>query len=209
MRFGAAAFAGCLLAGLVVVPRSSGAQAFTQAERAVLESGEPVRHPRSIRRGGRRHIGGASWRVIPRPIDEVWRAVDDRSSLCRMLPECVGQRVVAHFDNGHVMRFTHAYGPVRATYHLRITFDPNAHDVHFRLDPTRPNDVSAVWGFVELHRYRRDDTRTLVSWGVMADPGSEIMTSLLGSAMQDSLLRVPDEMFDYLVGPARNRYREP
>ncbi len=191
----------------LVVPSRGRAQGFTAAERAVLESGEPVRHPRTRRRGGRTVIGGTSWRVIPRPLEEVWRGVNDRDALCRMLPECVEQRVVRRLEDGAVMRFTHEYGPVRGSYHLRITLDQAAHDLAFELDPSRPNDVRAVWGFLELRRYRRDEARTLVSWGVMADPGSRIMTSLLGSALQNSLLRVPDEMYDYLLGPARDRYR--
>jgi len=124
-----------------------------------------------------------------------------------MLPQCVQQRVVQRLEDGTVMRFTHTYGPVRASYHLRVTFDQPAHDLSFRLDPSRPSDVRAVWGFLELRRYRGSEGRTLVSWGVMADPGSRIMTSLLGSSLQASLLRVPDEMYDYLLGPARDRYR--
>ena len=198
---------GAVGASLWGLPASGGAQAFTGAERAVLESGEPVRHPRTQQRDGRSYIGGTSWRVIPRPLAEVWRGVNDASSLCRMLPQCVQQRVVQRLEDGTVMRFTHTYGPVRASYHLRVTFDQPAHDLSFRLDPSRPSDVRAVWGFLELRRYRGSEGRTLVSWGVMADPGSRIMTSLLGSSLQASLLRVPDEMYDYLLGPARDRYR--
>lgn len=183
------------------------AQRFTAAERRVLATHEPVRRPRTQNRGGRSHIGGTAFRVIPRPQAEVWRALNDAPNLCRMLPQCTAERVVARQDDGYVVRFTHEYGPVSGSYHVRITLDQDERDMSFTLDRSRPNDVRAAWGFLEVQPYSGDEDETLVTWGVMADPGSQLMTSMLGGAMQASLLRVPDEMYDYLVGPARNRYR--
>lgn len=183
------------------------AQDFSARERRILDSQEHVRHPRTQRRDGRTYIGGTAFRVIPRPRDEVWRAIEDSSSMCRMLPQCTRQRIVRRNENDLVMRFTHEYGPITASYHVRVELDRDDHDVSFRLDPSRPNDVRAAWGFLEVAPYRGEASRTLVTWGVMADPGSQVMTSVLGGSMQSSLLRVPDEMYDFLVGPARNRYR--
>lgn len=183
------------------------AQQFSARERRVLDSQEHVRHPRTQRRDGRTYVGGTAFRVIPRSRDEVWRAVEDSRSMCRMLPQCVRQRIVRRNDDRLVMRFTHEYGPITASYHVRVELNRADHDVSFRLDPSRPNDVRAAWGFLEVAPYRDEPDRTLVTWGVMADPGSQVMTSVLGGSMQASLLRVPDEMYDYLVGPARNRYR--
>jgi len=198
-----------LLAVAVLVPvPSSEAQQFTRTERRTLEEGQPVRHPRSQNRSGHAFVGGNAWRVIPRPLDEVWRSLNDSAHLCQMLPQCVGQRVVVAGSDRRVMRFTHEYGPIRASYHMRMDLDQASHDLSFRLDRSRPNDVREAWGFLNVRRYRGSDARTLVSWGVMADPGSQIMTTLLGGAVQASLLRVPDELHDYMVvGPGRNRYR--
>ena len=196
-----------LLVACLVVPPAGGAQEFTRAEVRVLDSGEPVRHPRTQNRNGHTFVGGTSWRVIPRPLDEVWRGVNDEGHLCSMLPQCVRQRVVRSGSERRVLRFTHEYGPITASYHVNVTLDGDGHDLSFRLDRSRPNDVRDAWGFMTLAPYPRQEGRTLVTWGVMADPGSQIMTSVLGGAVQSSLLRVPDEMYDYLMGPARDRYR--
>ncbi len=194
------------LVGVATAP-SSAAQDFDAAERRELERGEPVRRPSTRERAGQQLVGGTAWRVIPRPLEEVWRGVEDAEHLCQMLPECVEQRVVARGDARHTVRITHEYGPIRASYHVRVELRPEQHDLSFRLDRSRPNDVREAWGFLTLAPYRGRDDRTLVTWGVMADPGSEIMTGILGGAVQASLLRVPDEMYDWLMGPARGRYR--
>ncbi|MBX3269683.1 MAG: hypothetical protein KF729_05455 [Sandaracinaceae bacterium] len=194
-------------AGLALAP-AGGAQQFTRDEVRELERGEPVRRPRTQQRAGQSFVGGTAWRVIPRPIAEVWRGVEDADHLCDMLPQCVEQRVLSRADARRTLRFTHEYGPIRASYHVRVELRPDARDVSFRLDRSRPNDVRDAWGFLELAPYRGELDRTLVTWGVMADPGSRIMTGVLGGAVQASLLRVPDEMYDYLMGPARARYRD-
>lgn len=182
-------------------------QRFTRTERATLNEHEPVRRPRTQNRDGHAYVGGTAYRVIPRPLAEVWRAVEDSPRMCQMLPECTRQRVVSRQSDRVVMRFTHEYGPVVASYHVRIELDADAHDLSFRLDRSRPNDVREAWGFLQLAPYRGREDQTLVTWGVMADPGSALMTSLIGGMVQASLLRVPDEMYDYLQGPARDRYR--
>lgn len=204
MRTRAPVLLSLLLAAVTV---TAGAQDFDRAERRELERGEPVRRPRTQQRDGHQFVGGTAWRVIPRPLAEVWRGVEDAESLCRMLPECVEQRVVTRGDARRVLRFTHEYGPLRASYHVRMELHPDQHDLSFRLDRTRPNDVREAWGFLTLEPYRGQGERTLVTWGVMADPGSRIMAGIFGGAVQASLLRVPDEMYDYLMGPARERYR--
>ncbi|MCA9606835.1 MAG: hypothetical protein KC619_14615, partial [Myxococcales bacterium] len=131
---------------LAVLTVTAAAQDFDRAERRELERGEPVRRPRTQHRDGHELVGGTAWRVIPRPIGEVWRGVEDSDHLCRMLPECVEQRVVDPGAARRVMRFTHEYGPIRASYHVRMELHADAHDVSFRLDRSRPNDVREAWG---------------------------------------------------------------
>lgn len=205
-RFAPAVVCSVAVAVAAIAPAAP-AQEFDAAERRELERGEPVRRPSTRARDGRQLVGGTAWRVIPRPLDEVWRGVEDAEHLCQMLPECVEQRVVVRGDSRRTVRITHVYGPIRASYHVHVELRPEEHDLSFRLDRSRPNDVREAWGFLTLAPYRGRDDRTLVTWGVMADPGSEIMTGILGGAVQASLLRVPDEMYDWLMGPARDRYR--
>ncbi len=207
-RTGGLAIIGALLLSIPVLPVAGQERAngFTADERERLEHGQLVARPVTRRRGSLRLIGGSSWQVVDQPLDVTWRALCDARSYRRMLPGADEANVVAHEPGQRIVRVSHAVGFVHASYHLRMSYDHDRHDISFRLDDRRPNDLRAAWGFISISRYQDDPSRTLVSYGVMADVGDGMLGGILRGQIHEWMLRVPTTIRDYLRGPAQRRY---
>jgi hypothetical protein len=91
-----------------------------------------------------------------------------------------------------VVRFEHRAGPIDVRYVLDLQVDAERHDLTFSLNPASMPGPRAAWGFISLGAYGAG--RTLLSYGVMADPGDGIVTSLLRGSMHEWMLRVPAQM---------------
>jgi carbon monoxide dehydrogenase subunit G len=209
MRSRQRAAAGLVFVAVALVAAAVHAQTgFSAAERATLESGGVVRRPSDEYRDGHHFVGGASYAVIPRPVAEVWRALQDVPSFSSMLPSTRSSRVVLENDRETIARIEHAYGPVSATYYLRMTFDTARHHLEFDLDASRPHDIDAAHGFCDLTSWPGDSSRTVVTWAGRADPGSSILFEPFRSQIADVILDVPRAMRDYLAGSGRDRYRD-
>ena len=181
---------------------------FTTAERAALANGEVVRRPSDEVRDGHHEVGGSSFGVIPRPVGDVWRALHDVPRFSAMLPSTRSSRVIIENERETIARIEHAYGPVAATYHLRLTWDDVRHHLEFDLDESRPHDIDAAHGFCDLTRWPGDDSRTVVTWAGRADPGSSFLFDAFRGQIAGVILDVPRVMRDYLMGSARDQYRE-
>ena len=196
-----------LVLAAALTPVSAQEEGFSSAERRQLQAGELVARRTSRRRGQRQLIGGSAWQVVNQPAEVTWRALTDAEHYRNMLPAAESARVVAHSPGTRVVRIQHAAGLVRASYHLRMQYDHDRHDIAFRLDRQRPNDLRAAWGFLNVQPYEDDDTRSLISYGVMADVGGGVFGGLVRGELHDWLLRVPETVGAYLHGSGRNRYR--
>lgn len=196
-----------LVLAAAFTPASAQEEAFSASERRQLEAGQLVARRTTRRRGQRRLIGGSAWQVVDQPAQVTWRALTDAEHYRNMLPAAEEARVVAHSPGTRVVRIQHAVGLVRARYHLRMQYDHDRHDIAFRLDRQRPNDLRAAWGFLHVQPYEDDDDRSLISYGVMADVGGGMFTGLVRGELHDWLLRVPETVRMYLHGSGRNRYR--
>jgi hypothetical protein len=184
------------------------AQGFSSEERAALDRGEIVRRPSEETRDGHHFVGGSSYAVINRPLAEVWRALRDVPRFSSMLPSTRSSRVVSETASETIARIEHAYGPVSASYHLRMVWDDVSHHLQFDLDPSRPHDIDAAHGFCDLTRWPGDASRTVITWAGRADPGSSILFEPFRGQIQDVILDVPRAMRDYLAGSGRDRYRD-
>lgn len=194
---------------LALVPSAigRGQSGFSADERRRLEAGELVERPAPSERDGHRYLGGTSYRVVERPLDEVWRALRDFEHYAPMLPNTHESTVVERHRDGVVLRIGHSYGPVSAHYHLHVTLHERAHRVDYDLDETRPHDIDAAHGFCELSRFAGG--RTLVTWAGRVDPGGSFLLEPLRPEIQRWLLRVPATLRAYLVeGSGRERYRD-
>lgn len=181
---------------------------FTVEERRALDNGEVVRRPSDEHRDGHHYVGGASYAVIPRPLAHVWRALRDVPRFSSMLPSTRSSRVVAENDRETIALIEHAYGPVAATYHLRLRWDDARHHLEFDLDRSRPHDIEAAHGFCDLTRWPGDASRTVVTWAGRADPGPSILFDPFRGQISEVILDVPRVMRNYLMGSARDRYTD-
>lgn len=194
------------LASILPVPADAQSRGFSDAEREVLAAGRLVAHRRMEHRGQLVHFGGTSFQTVDRPLDEVWRAVRDPANYRNLLPQVESVTVVSRGQDEGVIRIEHAYGLIRAAYHLRLRFDPSRHDLSFDLDPSRPNDVRSARGFMTLSEWPGDPGRTLVSWGILAAVEDGILGGLVRPQLHQWMLRVPTTMRSYLQGRGRTRF---
>lgn len=162
---------------------------FTPEERARLLAGELVRRPDARREGSGRYIGGTSWQRVHAPREAVWRVINDVSLYPRLIPSVDRAEVVEEHDGQRIVRLRHSYAFVSVSYSARVRADAGAHTLYFELDPTRPHDIRDGRGFITLDRYGEDET--IVTWGVMADVGSGILTGVFAPVIHDWILKVP------------------
>jgi ribosome-associated toxin RatA of RatAB toxin-antitoxin module len=123
------------------------------------------------------------------PRDRVFEEVLDVRAYPRLIPGVVEARLVEDTPERRVVYLRHQLAIVSAAYHAVVRVDRPAHTVRFDLDRTRPADVRAGRGFVSVTPYR--GTESIVTWGVMADPGSAILRGVFGGVIQDWILKVP------------------
>ena len=202
-----------LFAAVVVGPFAVRAQgdglrrSLTDSELRRLERGRLVTRRTSERRGELLLIGGTSYQVIDLAPDEVWRAVSDRPRYLRqMLPQTQRMRELRHTETTRTMRVRHEYGIVSATYAVTFSYDADAKTVIFRLANDRPRDLRAGWGFIKLRPWGDNGEQTLVSFGMMADVGTGIISGALRPTLHEWMLKVPWTMKQYLEGSGRSRY---
>jgi len=164
----------------------------SSGELSQLAAGKLVTRPTRETRGDIRLVGGASFQVITRPCDEVWRALLDTQRYTKMIPTVSKARAVVSQADYRVVRFEHRAGPIGIEYALNLRLDAQTRDMTFALDPGAKEGPRAAWGFISLKPY--GEGRTLMSYGVMADPGDGLLTTLLRGQVHEWMLRVPEQM---------------
>ncbi len=180
----------------------------SQLELTKLAAGQLVTRPTREVRGDMRLLGGASFQVISRPADEVWRALLDTQRYQKMIPTVAKAQNMVNQPDYRVVRFEHRAGPIGMQYDLNLHIDESSRDVTFQLDPKVKQGPRAAWGFISLRPYTAG--RTLLSYGVMADLGDGLLTSILRAAVHEWMLRVPEQMKRFLESEsARKLYVAP
>lgn len=195
-----------LAALLAATPRSpsraqerTGARApFSADERARLAKGELVTRPVEERRGALRLIGGHAWQVVDAPPDGVWRAMLETKFYPRMLPAVSGATLVSKDESLRRVKISHKLGPLGVSYRLAFKLDPARRDMTFKLNDALDSGMQASWGFITAHAY---GNKTLIAYGVMADPGDGLLVGIARRVMHTWLLRVPWTMKRFLEGP--------
>ncbi len=183
-------FAVAVLACAALAQRSeTGSSAFTPQERELLMAGELVRRPAARRERGGSYIGGTSYQYVRAPREAVWDAIVDASNYPRLIPGVDRAEVVQDRGSRRIMLLRHSYLFVRASYYAAVRIDRSEWTIHFELDPSRPHDVRDGRGFITVDRFRRHES--IVTWGVMADVGSGIITGVFAPVIHDWILRVP------------------
>lgn len=180
-----------LLAGLSILAAAHAQPAaapFTAEERRRLRAGELVERPTTRTEDGFHYVGGTSWQRVRAPRDEVWRAVLDVDRYPRLLPGVDRARLARDGSDRRILHLRHRYAFVTASYYAIQRIDRAEHTLHFELDRSRPHDIRAGHGFLRVHAYRGG---SIVTWGVMADVGSGLLTGILEPIFRRWILAVP------------------
>lgn len=177
----------------------------TSSEEARLERGRIVVRSTTERRGPLRLFGGTSYIVVDMSVRDAWASITDDSSQYRhMLPQVHSATQVSRDgDAGRLIRFTHEVGPVSAEYSLTFEYNARTKTVMFRLDPSRPHDIRAAWGFFRLRSH--GNGKTLVSFGAMIDVGSGLISGALQSRLHEWVLKIPWTFKRHVEGAGRRR----
>lgn len=117
-----------------------------------------------------------------------------------MIPTVSKAKTVVSQPDYRVVRFEHRAGPVGMQYDLNLKLNAQSYDITFSLDPNAKEGPRAAWGFISLRPY--GPGRTLLSYGVMADPGDGIVTTMLRGTVHEWMLRVPEQMKRFMESTA-------
>lgn len=180
----------------------------TPEELSQLERGQLVVRESSERRGELRLIGGTAFQIVSASPEVVWQALLDTQYYRRMLPELQSAQVVREMAKAEGMQrivtMTHGRGPAVASYSLTMQTNPKKRDITFRLDESRPHDIRAAWGFYTVRPHSKG--RSLLVFGVLADPGDGLFKTVLRPAVQEWALRVPWMVKRFVEGSGRYIY---
>jgi carbon monoxide dehydrogenase subunit G len=183
--------AACWLCAADGLGRADQDAGFSAHELAELRAGKLVKRETREERGSLQLMGGSSWQLIDAPPAVVYRALQDTAKYTRMLPAVTASKLVTRETNARVVRLEHKRGPIGVSYDVRAVFHPEKGDVTFRLADAPGGAPRAAWGFFAVRPYGQNPNITLLSYGVMADPGDGILVGVLRGVVHDWMLRVP------------------
>lgn len=192
-----------LLLLLALVPAALQAQSVARApfsgrEREELSAGKLVSRPSRERRGDLRLIGGASWQVVRATPDALFRALLDTDHYPRMFPGLSRAELVSSHETLRRVRFEHKKGPLGVSYRLALQIDAQRRDITFKLNDPLDSSLRAAWGFLSVREFGVG--KTLLSYGVMADPGDGLVVGLVRGVIHDWLLKVPQTVRWFVEG---------
>lgn len=180
----------------VPVAASAQSETFSASERRALARGELVTRPEEQQRGDLRLIGGTAWQVVDVPPDVLWAAVLDVDDWTEFLPQAVESRLIREAAGRRDVFIRHEKGPIQASYTVRLDFVEGRRMARFRLSQSRQSSIRDGWGFFIVQPF--GDDRSMVSFGVLADMGTGLVTGLARPAVHEWMLRVPSELKRYV-----------
>jgi ribosome-associated toxin RatA of RatAB toxin-antitoxin module len=178
--------------GAPIAHAQSASSSFSAEERARLSRGELVVRREAQQRGELRMIGGTSWQVVDAPPAEVWAAVLAVDDWTEFLPQAVESRLLRNQPGRRDVFIRHQKGPISASYTIRLEFMEGRQMARFRVDTSRPSAIRDGWGFFIVQPFGED--RTMVTFGVLADVGSGMITGLARPTVHEWMMRVPEEL---------------
>jgi hypothetical protein len=188
----------CLAVALTAGAQSAVTQPFSAEERARLANGELVSRPVTERHSGLRLLGGSSWQLIDATPDAVFRTLLETRFYHRMLPAVSGAKLISAQGNTRRVRIEHKKGPLGVAYRLALQIDPVRRDITFKLNDRLESGMRAAWGFLTVHPYGAQ--KTLLAYGVMADPGDGLLVSMVRGVIHEWLMKVPLQVKRFVEG---------
>lgn len=193
--------------GLVSAPSVANAQLdqrLSNADRDRLGQGRLIVRSTTERRGPLHLIGGTSFQVVDQPPAVVWRALHDAGNLGAMLPGLTTSRQTSHQGTRRGVHVRHGQGAVSAEYGLRLNYIEASRVLMFEVDSSRESALRAGWGFMKVQSW--GEGKTLLSFGILADVGTGMLSGALRPKIHEWMLQVPSTIKRYLEGEGRSRY---
>jgi ribosome-associated toxin RatA of RatAB toxin-antitoxin module len=199
---------GCCLFALVCVDSIGAAEdvarkPFSADEKARLVAGKLVTRSVTEQRTGLRLMGGSSWQVIKAPPGLVFRVLLDTKNYPHSLPTVSRASLVSDTGTTRRVRLEHRKGPVGMAYRLALTIDYERRHVNFKLNDRLESGMRAAWGYLVVTPHGPD--QTLLSYGVMMDPGDSLLVSLVRGRIHEWTLKVPAQMKKFIESPYGRR----
>ncbi|HEX5660949.1 MAG TPA: hypothetical protein VFX59_27340 [Polyangiales bacterium] len=172
---------------------------FSEAEKKQLAAGQLVTRRVEEEKNGLRLIGGSSWQLIKASPDVVFRALLDTPRYDKMLPTVSRAQLISQAPALRRVKLEHKKGPLGIAYRLALIIDPARRDITFKLNDALNSGMRAAWGYLTVSAW---GDKSLLSYGVMADPGDGLIVGLVRSVIQDWLLRVPEQTKKHIESKA-------
>jgi hypothetical protein len=185
------------LAALVSMPAhaapASAAPAMARAEREALLAGEVVSRPMRFETESGNYRGGLSYSLVNAPAAAVLSALSNVDTLPQALPNTKSARLIDVRGGLARVEFVHGGG---TTYTVHIERTPGRPELRFWLDPSRPHDISDVFGFFRVEPFGQG--KSLVTVAAALDLGSGLTSLLFSSAVERSVLSTPRRIREYV-----------
>ncbi len=163
---------------------------FNDTEKRQLSAGQLVTRRVQEEKNGLRLIGGSSWQLVKAPPDVVFRALLDTPRYDKMLPTVSRAQLISQAPTLRRVKLEHKKGPLGISYRVALIIDPARRDITFKLNDPLESGIRAAWGYITITAW---GDKSLISYGVMADPGDGLVVGLVRGVIQDWLLRTPEQ----------------
>lgn len=182
----------CVIAVASVARADDIKRPFSDAEKTKLAAGQLVMRRAREEKDGLRLIGGSSWQLIKASPDTVFRALLDTPRYDRMLPTVSRAQLVSEQPTLRRVKLEHKKGPLGVSYRIALIIDAARRDITFKLNDRLESGVRAAWGYLTVTPWGAG--KSLLSYGVMADPGDGLLVGLVRDVIQEWMLRVPEQV---------------
>jgi len=182
---------------LVSVPAhaapSPGGHALSCSEREALLAGEVVARPMSFETESGSYRGGVSYSLVNAPAAAVLAALSNADTLPQALPHTKSARLIDVRGGLARVELVHGNG---TTYTVRIERSAAGSELRFWLDPSRPHDISDVFGFFRVEPF--ENGKSLVTVAATLDLGPGLTRLFFSDAVQRSVLSTPGRIRGYV-----------
>jgi hypothetical protein len=165
---------------------NDGGHALNRSEREALLAGEVVARPMRFDTESGSYSGGVSYSLVKAPAAAVLAALSNADTLPQALPHTKSARLID--VSGGLARVELVHGG-STTYTVRIERSAAHSELRFWLDPSRPHDISDVFGFFRVEPF--ENGKSLVTVAVALDLGPGLTSMFFSDAVQRSVLSTP------------------
>lgn len=170
--------------------------AMARAERDALLAGDVVSRPMHFDTESGSYRGGLSYSLVNAPAAAVLSALSNVDTLPQALPNTKSARLIDVRGGLARVELVHG-GGTTYTVQIQRTASPCCRsELRFWLDPSRPHDISDVFGFFRVEPF--GEGKSLVTVAAALDLGSGLTSLLFSNAVQRSVLSTPRRIRDYV-----------